>query len=66
MVSLSGYPFWETDRTDPTNCYGETKLAMEHMMRWVSRAHGLKYVALRYFNACGAHPSGRHWRGPHP
>lgn len=51
-------PILETDRTDPTNCYGETKLAMEHMMHWVSRAHGLKYVALRYFNACGAHPSG--------
>ena len=51
-------PILETDRTDPTNCYGETKLAMEHMMRWVSRAHGLKYVALRYFNSCGAHPSG--------
>lgn len=51
-------PILETDRTDPTNCYGETKLAMEHMMRWVSQAHGLKYVALRYFNACGAHPSG--------
>ena len=51
-------PILETDRTDPTNCYGETKLAMEHMMRWVSRAHGLKYVALRYFTACGAHPSG--------
>ena len=51
-------PILETDRTDPTNCYGETKLAMEHMMRWVSRAHGLKYVALRYFNACGAHSSG--------
>lgn len=51
-------PILETDRTDPTNCYGETKLAMEHIMRWVSRAHGLKYVALRYFNACGAHPSG--------
>ena len=51
-------PILETDRTDPTNCYGETKLSMEHMMRWVSRAHGLKYVALRYFNACGAHPSG--------
>lgn len=51
-------PILETDRTDPTNCYGETKLAMEHMMCWVSRAHGLKYVALRYFNACGAHPSG--------
>ncbi len=51
-------PILETDRTDPTNCYGETKLSMEHMMRWVSQAHGLKYVALRYFNACGAHPSG--------
>ena len=51
-------PILETDRTDPTNCYGETKLSMEHMMRWVSQAHGLRYVALRYFNACGAHPSG--------
>ena len=51
-------PILETDKTQPTNCYGETKLAMEHMMSWVSRAHGLKYVALRYFNACGAHPSG--------
>ena len=51
-------PILEGDKTQPTNCYGETKLAMEHMMSWVSRAHGLKYVALRYFNACGAHPSG--------
>ena len=51
-------PILETDRTQPTNCYGETKLAMEHMMRWTSQAHGLRYVALRYFNACGAHPSG--------
>lgn len=51
-------PILETDRTEPTNCYGETKLAMEKMMRWVSRANGLRYVALRYFNACGAHPSG--------
>ena len=51
-------PILEDDPTVPTNCYGETKLAMEHMMSWVSRAHGLKYVALRYFNACGAHRSG--------
>ena len=51
-------PILETDRTEPTNCYGETKLAMERMMDWTSRAHGLRYVALRYFNACGAHPSG--------
>jgi len=51
-------PILETDRTQPTNCYGETKLAMEKLMGWTSRAHGLRYVALRYFNACGAHPSG--------
>lgn len=51
-------PIRESDRTEPTNCYGETKLAMEKMMRWTGRAHGLRYVALRYFNACGAHPSG--------
>ncbi len=51
-------PILETDPTVPTNCYGQTKLAMEQMMSWVSRAHGLRYVALRYFNACGAHPSG--------
>ena len=46
-------PILEDDRTVPTNCYGQTKLAMEHMMGWVSQAHGLKYVALRYFNASG-------------
>ena len=51
-------PILESDRTQPTNCYGETKLSMEKMMAWTSRAHGLRYVALRYFNACGAHPSG--------
>ena len=51
-------PILETDRTAPTNCYGETKLAMERLMHWTGLAHGLKHVALRYFNACGAHPSG--------
>ena len=52
-------PILETDKTVPTNCYGQTKLSMEQMMGWVSHAHGLRYVALRYFNACGAHPSGK-------
>ncbi|WP_346908079.1 UDP-glucose 4-epimerase GalE [Faecalicatena orotica] len=51
-------PIMEDDRTCPTNTYGETKLAMEKMMKWTDAAHGLKYVALRYFNACGAHESG--------
>ena len=51
-------PILESDRTQPTNCYGETKLAMEKMMRWTGGAHPLRYVALRYFNACGAHRSG--------
>ena len=52
-------PILETDRTQPTNPYGETKLAMEKMFYWTSKAHGLKYVSLRYFNACGADKSGK-------
>ncbi|MBC8079910.1 MAG: UDP-glucose 4-epimerase GalE, partial [Gorillibacterium sp.] len=51
-------PISEEDRTHPTNAYGETKLAMEKMMNWFDVAHGLKYVALRYFNAAGAHEGG--------
>lgn len=52
-------PIVETDPTQPTNAYGETKLAMEKMFKWCDVAHGLKYIALRYFNACGAHISGK-------
>jgi UDP-glucose 4-epimerase len=51
-------PILETDKTEPTNAYGETKLSMEKMFKWVDKAHGLRYVSLRYFNACGAHKSG--------
>ena len=51
-------PILENDRTCPTNPYGETKLAMEKMISWAAKAHGLHYVSLRYFNACGAHKSG--------
>ena len=51
-------PILDTDRTLPTNPYGETKLAMEKMFHWTANAHGLRYVSLRYFNACGADASG--------
>ncbi len=51
-------PILEDDRTCPTNTYGETKLSMEKMFKWTSVAHNLRYVSLRYFNACGAHKSG--------
>ena len=52
-------PILEDDRTCPTNPYGETKLAMEKMMKWSANAYGLKYVSLRYFNACGAHKNAK-------
>lgn len=51
-------PILESDRTCPTNPYGETKLAVEKMFKWVAEAHGLRYVSMRYFNACGADENG--------
>ena len=52
-------PIEESDVTAPTNPYGETKLAIEKMLRWCDDAYGLKSVSLRYFNAAGADPEGR-------
>ena len=51
-------PIEEDDPTVPTNPYGESKLIMEKMMKWVSRANGVRFVSLRYFNAAGALPDG--------
>ncbi len=47
-------PIEECDRTFPTNPYGETKLSIEKLLKWCDKAYGIKYVTLRYFNACGA------------
>ena len=52
-------PILETDRTLPTNPYGETKLAVEKALKWADSAYGIKSVCLRYFNAAGAHLSGK-------
>lgn len=52
-------PIMETDPTVPTNPYGETKLAVEKALRWCYEAYDIKYTALRYFNAAGAHISGK-------
>ena len=51
-------PITETAPTQPTNAYGETKLAMERMIDWHAQATGMTYMSLRYFNVAGAHPSG--------
>ncbi|WP_027408505.1 UDP-glucose 4-epimerase GalE [Anoxybacteroides tepidamans] len=48
-------PIVETDPTVPENAYGETKLAMEKMMKWVDRAYGIRSISLRYFNVAGAY-----------
>jgi UDP-glucose 4-epimerase len=49
-------PIPEEHPLAPTNPYGETKLAFERALHWHARAHGVRWVALRYFNAAGAHP----------
>ncbi|MBC7325368.1 MAG: UDP-glucose 4-epimerase GalE, partial [Moorella sp. (in: Bacteria)] len=51
-------PIPEEHPTVPTNPYGATKLALEGALAWYSRAYGLKYISLRYFNAAGADPEG--------
>ncbi|HSB11672.1 MAG TPA: UDP-glucose 4-epimerase GalE [Blastocatellia bacterium] len=44
----------ESDPTNPTNPYGESKLAFERALRWYENAYGVRYASLRYFNAAGA------------
>jgi len=47
-------PITEEVRHSPVNPYGESKLAFEKILAWYRPAHNLKYITLRYFNACGA------------
>lgn len=51
-------PMPETLSLKPINPYGRSKLMVEQALSDASAAHGLRSVSLRYFNACGAHPSG--------
>src|SRR5580658_5586811 len=41
---------------DPVNPYGESKVLVEKMLKWMDQCSGLRSIALRYFNACGADP----------
>ena len=52
-------PIPEDHPKAPTNPYGESKLFFEAILRRYETAHGIRSIALRYFNAAGAHPSGR-------
>src|SRR6202453_3746498 len=56
-------PILEDAKLQPTNPYGESKLLVEDMLRWVNLAHGLRYASLRYFNVAGAFAGGGGGRG---
>jgi len=47
-------PILEDAKLEPTNAYGESKLLVEHMLRWFNSVHGFRYASLRYFNVAGA------------
>jgi UDP-glucose 4-epimerase len=47
-------PILEDAKLEPTNAYGESKLLVEHMLRWFNLIHGFRYASLRYFNVAGA------------
>jgi UDP-glucose-4-epimerase GalE len=51
-------PIAETTATAPLNPYGETKLTIERALYWYTQCYGLRFAALRYFNAAGADPAG--------
>lgn len=52
-------PIDEAHPKNPANFYGFTKLEIEHLLEWYDRLKGIKFAALRYFNAAGYDPEGR-------
>ncbi|MBK8418619.1 UDP-glucose 4-epimerase GalE [Candidatus Villigracilis saccharophilus] len=56
VYQSSEQPLTEESTIGPTNVYGHTKLMTEQAIEWYRQIHGLHFVALRYFNACGALP----------
>ena len=54
-------PILETSETNPTNPYGATKLAIDHMITAESAAYGISAASLRYFNVAGALQADRGW-----
>jgi len=59
-------PIDESHPQQPINAYGQSKLAIERALPHFERAHGLRWIALRYFNAAGADPGGRIGEDHHP
>jgi UDP-glucose 4-epimerase len=47
-------PIPEDAKLQPTNAYGESKLLVEHILRWMNQIHKFRYASLRYFNVAGA------------
>jgi UDP-glucose 4-epimerase len=56
VYASSNEPLTEDAPLDPVNVYGQTKLMVEQILEWYRKIHGLRYTALRYFNAAGAMP----------
>lgn len=54
-------PILETSETNPTNPYGATKLAIDHMITEEAKNHGISAASLRYFNVAGALKAQRGW-----
>ena len=51
-------PIKEAQNLSPINPYGKTKSVVENILSDYDKSYGLKYISLRYFNACGAHIDG--------